>query len=104
MTPEQLARLEKVEQFIEQLSALDRYTFQKHIQILDARNIQVGKDTGTKIGTESAQKLGFYGTTPVVQAAAITAPSGGGTSGVDNPARTAIVAILTALKNMGITQ
>jgi hypothetical protein len=104
MTPEQLARLEKVEQFIAGLSALDRYTFQKHIQILDARNIQVGKDTGTKIGTESAQKLGFYGTTPVVQAGAITAPSGGGTAGVDNPARTTIVAILTALKNMGITQ
>ena len=45
--------------------ASDRYIFQKLIQLLDGRNIQLGKTTGTKIGTAIDQLLGFYGTTPV---------------------------------------
>lgn len=51
----------------------DRFTFEKLIQILDGRNIQLGKTTGTKIGTETAQKIGFFNTTPVDQPAALTA-------------------------------
>lgn len=79
----------------------DRYTFHKTIQILDGRNIQVGTGTGTEIGTASTQKLSVYGATPVVQAVAISAPTGGGTT--DAEARTAINAIRTALTNFGIT-
>lgn len=48
----------------------DRYTVSKLMQLLDGQNIQLGKTTGTKIGTEggaTGQKLGFFGTTPVVQ-------------------------------------
>ena len=45
----------------------DRYTFEKLIQIMDGRNIQVGLTTGTKIGTATGQKLGFFNATPVVQ-------------------------------------
>lgn len=82
---------------------IDRFIFDKHIQILDARHIQVGKSNGLKIGTETTQKIGFYGVTPVVQAGAIGSPSGGGSAGVDTPARTAIDAIRVALKNFGIT-
>lgn len=39
------------------------------LTVTDAKNIVVGTTTGTQIGTGTTQKLGFYGTTPVVQAA-----------------------------------
>lgn len=64
---------EEVKQIIrEELTFIlsDRFIFQKHLQLFNGRNIQVGKTTGTKIGTEggaSGQKLGFFGTTPAVQ-------------------------------------
>lgn len=92
---------DELEQFIKS----DRFVFYKTIQILDGRNIQVGKTTGTKIGTEggaTGQKLSVYGVTPVVQAGAISAPSGGTTQ--DAEARAAINSIRTALTNFGITQ
>jgi hypothetical protein len=54
----------------EELAALlgaDKFVFQKHVQLFDGRNIQTGRTTGTKIGTATDQKLGFFGTTPVAQ-------------------------------------
>jgi hypothetical protein len=39
--------------------------------IADALNIAVGTTTGTKIGTATTQKLGFYNATPVVQPTAV---------------------------------
>jgi len=48
----------------------DRLTFQKNIQIFDGRNIQLGRTSGTKIGTEggaTGQKIGFFGATPVTE-------------------------------------
>ena len=78
----------------------DKYIFDKHIQILNGRNIQLSTDVGTKIGTDNTQKLGFYGNMPVSQQGAITDPTGGLT--VDSPARSAIASILTALRNLGI--
>jgi hypothetical protein len=41
------------------------------LHLADAGNIQVGTTTGTKIGTATTQKLGFYNATPVVQPAAV---------------------------------
>lgn len=59
---------EQVRQIIrEELSNLiksDRFIFDRLVQVMDGRNIQLGKTTGTKIGTETTQKLGFLGTTP----------------------------------------
>jgi hypothetical protein len=78
----------------------DRFTFQKNIQIFDARNIQLGKGTGTKFGTEATQKLGFFGTDPVVQQSAIAAASGGTPADVE--VRAVVVLILTALRNLGL--
>lgn len=95
-----------VREELQGLLATDRYTFQKHIQLFDGRHIQVGKATGTKIGTATTQKLSVYGVTPVVQASAISAPSGGGTGvtdAIDISARSAINSIRTAIKNFGIT-
>ena len=35
--------------------------------MLDGTNIALGTTTGTQIGTATGQKIGFYGTTPVIQ-------------------------------------
>jgi hypothetical protein len=82
----------------------DRIVFERGFQLLDGRSIQLGRTNGTQIGTASDQKLGFYGVTPIAQQAAITAPTGGGTAGVDSPARTAITDIISRIKNAGITK
>jgi len=99
MTPEQIRQIIR-----EELSGLiksDRIIIEKSLlQFLDGRNIQTGLTTGTKIGTATAQKIGFWNTTPVIQQVAIAQPSGGVTQ--DAEARTAIVAILTALRNIGL--
>ena len=79
---------------------IDRYVFDKNIRILDARNIQFGRTNGTKIGTATDQKIGFYGTTPAIQGVTISDPSGGAT--VDTEARTAIVALIDRLQTPGI--
>jgi hypothetical protein len=44
----------------------------------DAKNIAVGTTTGTKIATATTQKLGFFGTTPVTQPAAVADSTGTG--------------------------
>jgi hypothetical protein len=41
------------------------------LTLADALNIAVNTTTGTKIGTATTQKLGFYNATPVVQPAAV---------------------------------
>jgi hypothetical protein len=43
-------------------------TFSGTKTLADATDIAVGTGTGTKIGTATTQKLGFYNATPVVQA------------------------------------
>jgi len=72
---------EQVRQIIrEELATLirsDRFTFEKLIQLLDGRNIQLGKTTGTKIGTESTQKIGFFGVVPVVQQTGVAVTAAG---------------------------
>lgn len=63
-------------------------------------NLKLGVSTGTKIGTTTAQKLGFWGATPVVQQAAISDASGGAV--VDDQARAAINSALAVLRTLGI--
>ena len=43
-----------------------------HLTMADAQNIIVNATTGTKIGTATTQKIGFYNVTPVVQPSAYT--------------------------------
>jgi len=68
----------EIKQLVEQMIAEklqnvfknDRYVFDKNIQVLDGRKIQVGKTTGLTIGTEggaTGQKLGFFSATPVAE-------------------------------------
>ena len=98
MTPEQVRQIIKEE--LSNFLGSDRYIFQKNIQIFDGRNIQLGRTNGTKMGTATAQLLGFYGVTPVDQPATISDPSGGGT--VDTQARTAINALIDRLQELGL--
>lgn len=93
----------------EEMGALiksDRYVFTKVLQILDGRNIQLGKTTGTKIGTETSQKIGFLSATPIIRQTTTSqtaATFAANTSGISNDTATwngytigDIVAILQA--------
>lgn len=71
------------------------------VTLAEGYNIAAGSTTGTKIGTATTQKLGFFNAAPIVRPAAITAPTGGVV--IDAEARTAINAIRTALTNLGLT-
>ena len=63
--------------------------------------VTVGQATGSvQLGTVSTDKIGTYGATPVVRAANIIAVTGG--SVIDVESRTAINALLTAVKNLGL--
>ena len=71
--------------------------------MFDGRNIQLGLTTGTKIGLSggsTGEKLGLWGTTPVVQPSAI-ADVAGGLSDSDGTARAKINSILAALRLPG---
>lgn len=61
--------------------------------------VDTGDDDGTYLGRASG-KVGFYGETPVVQAAAITALV---TTPTATDIATAVNSIITALQNIGIT-
>lgn len=99
MNEEQIKKI--IDERFENLIKSDRYTFHKLIQMLDGRNLQLGRSVGTKIGTASDQKIGLYGTSPTAQQSKISDPSGGVTT--DAEARTAINAIIDALETLGIT-
>jgi len=55
---------------------------------------------GALIGGAATNKVGFYGTTPVVQAAAITAIA---TNATGTAISVAVNSVITALKNLGLT-
>ena len=65
-----------IDEKFDSLIKSDRYVFEKHLQYLDGRDVQLGRTTGTKIGTATDQKVAFYGTTPVVQQSTIADASG----------------------------
>lgn len=66
------------------------------LQVADAGNITVGTTTGTKIGTATTQKIGFYNATPVVQPAAVA----NATTAVD--VITQLNDLLAKLRTLGI--
>ena len=98
MTQEEIKQIEQIiDERLQNILKIDRYVFDKHIQVLDGRNIQVGRTTGTKIATEggtTGQKLGFWNTTPKVQPAKINDSAG------DDA--TAVNAILDLLESLGL--
>jgi hypothetical protein len=105
MNPEDFKKLRRDVDDIQRIFGLllksDRMTLNRTLQMEDGRCIQVGKTTGTRIGTESTQKLAFFGSAPVAQQSAIPSPSSGTT--IDNQARTAVDAIRDLLHAYGLT-
>ena len=59
----------------------ENVTFSEGITFADAKNIVLNTTTGTKIGTATGQKLGFYNATPVDQPAAVADLAHSTTSG-----------------------
>lgn len=94
MTPNEVRQIIKEE--LQELLASDRYIFHKTIQVLDGRNVIVAKGTGTMIGTEALQKLGFWGVAPVVQPS-----STGEGNGVNEGAGVALTHTATYTGNFG---
>lgn len=66
-----------VEDLLERLVKSDRYTIDRHIQMLDGYNMQMGTSVGTMIATSGLQKLGFFGITPIVQPTGVAVTAGG---------------------------
>ena len=66
------------------------------LHLADAGNITVGTTTGTKIGTATTQKLGFYNKTPVVQPVAVA----DATTAVD--VITQLNALLARMRDLGL--
>ena len=71
------------------------------ITLADNANIAVNNTTGTVIATNNAQKLGFWGATPVVQQAALTNVANDANSNI-NTVIQRVNAISTSLHNVGI--
>lgn len=68
--------------------------------VLDGVNLSFGTTSGTKIGTATSQKIGFFNATPVDQPVTVADPTGGVTQ--DAEARTAINAIIDRLQELGL--
>ena len=68
---------------------------------LGVTNITLDATTGTKLGTATSGKLGFWNATPVIQQAHIADAAGGGT--IDAEARTAIASINALCATLGLT-
>ena len=91
----------------------DYFKFSDDVFIDDAENVVLGTTTGSKIGTATNQKLGFYNATPVTQQTGYAALKIDYTTGdLDseaevisalNTTNTALNAIRTALNNLGLT-
>lgn len=88
-------------------------TFNNGMTIADAKNIILNTTTGTKIGTATTQKLGFFNATPVVQQTGVAEQKTNYVAGdLDTEAKiitalnttnTAINTLRTALNALGLT-
>lgn len=101
MTPEQLQLLTEVNNKLNIFLDVyyrenfnDKFSTRRKVEALN--ELTTGKNS----------KIGFFGVTSVVQSSAITVPAGGGSSAtdaIDISGRSATNAIITALKNIGVT-
>ena len=93
------ATIGNILQRLNKLENSNAYTFQKNIQILDGKNIQLGGTVGTQIGVPTS-KIGFFGVAPVAVPNVNTVSSGSSAS--DGVARTGVNAIIAALTSLGL--
>ena len=94
-------KVDNIEKMLMVLVKSDRYTFDKDLQVGNGRNIILGTETGTILGTESTQKLGLWGADPIDQPTAPSLPSGGSTQ--DTEARAWISSMHNIFTNSGFT-
>lgn len=99
MTPEQTQKFNEMQYQIQflmeqlnQFKKIDRYFIDK--------NIELPTEIGIKLGNTAKQKLGYWGTKPVVQPSAIADVAAGGADS-DGGARAKINLILAALRLPG---
>ena len=100
---------EKIREIIREeiyaFNKVNKFEFSKRIQIRDGKNIQLGRTTGTKIGTAIDQLLGFYGATPVDRPASVSdAGSVGATYSQSEVEQivTAVNAVIARLVELGL--
>ena len=72
-----------------------------NLTIEDGKNIAVGATTGTKIGTSTSQKIGFYNKDPITRPAAIADTSGIATLGL---LETEVNKLKQLLRNLGLLE
>lgn len=72
----QTTTVEQVKEIIREevprILAKSKTTIEGNLELLDSRNIIVGTTTGSKIGTATNQRLGFFNKAPVIQPTALT--------------------------------
>jgi hypothetical protein len=73
-----------------------RISNNRAITVSDGGNVVLGTTTGTKIGTATTQKLGFYNATPVVQPTAVANATDAAS------VITQLNALLTRMRNLGL--
>jgi hypothetical protein len=73
-----------------------RISSNRAITVSDGGNVVLGTTTGTKIGTATTQKLGFFDKTPVVQPTAVADATDAAT------VITQLNALLTRMRNLGL--
>lgn len=71
-----------------------------HLQFTNSGNIITDTTTGTKFGTATGQKFGWWNATPAVQPTAVADATGGALA--DAEARTALNALLARLRTIGL--
>lgn len=81
-------------------SVAETSVFSDHITIADAKNIILNTTTGTKIGTTTSQKLGFYNASPIAQGASVADATGGVV--IDSEARTAVNSLISRIESLGL--
>ncbi len=76
------------------------------IQILDGNDITIGGTVGTRIGTTTSQKLGFFGSTPVAKMTGALRNIGADPTtdpvGYDQYARAGVADINYVLETLGL--
>lgn len=72
---------------------------------IDANYLSDGRPTGTLLGNSSTDKIGFYGTTPIVQrtAAAVTSDVGTASSAdVTTALKAAVIDLMNTMEALGL--
>jgi len=94
--------VETMREVSKELFANDKFIFKKNIKIEDGFGIESGMREGLIIGTDTGQKIGFYGTTPVDQPVTVIDPTTEGGVVQDATCRTRVGDLIDRLQELGL--